>query len=513
MTKIEINEQFLTALELMEKSNNNIFITGRAGTGKSTLLKYFRDKTEKKTVVLASTGVAALNVDGETIHSFFRFKPNVTFESIRVLDDEIYKQIDTIIIDEISMVRADLLDCVDKFLRLNAKDFTKPFGGVQMILIGDLYQLPPVVTKKEKEFFKERYESEYFFDSDVFKSVDWEFIELEKIYRQKDELFLRTLDEIRKGHVNDDTLSILNSRVNAPLDTDYPVYLTSHNQTAQELNQEKLRQIRGKLYKFQAKMTGSFDENSVPADYILSLKKGAQIMMLNNDSDGRWVNGSVGRVVNIDDDEGVVEVIFPDGRVEEVTPHTWDIFHYSYNNHKKSIETEVVGTFTQFPMKLAWAVTIHKSQGKTFESVIIELSKDLFAPGQLYVALSRCTSLGGIRLSRAVTKKDIIFDKKIIKFLSDLQYKHSERRISLEEKIALINKAIEQKKYLLITYLRPHNEKSKRIVEPRQIGKFSYSGKKFLGFCGYCFERKSVRTFRLDRILDIRLINDTEVSR
>lgn len=514
MNKIDLNEQFLRALELMEESNKNIFITGRAGTGKSTLLRYFRNRTKKKIVILAPTGVAALNVNGETIHSFFKFKVNVTVEGIQTLDDEIYKQIDTIIIDEISMVRADLLDCVDKFLRLNGKDFTKSFGGTQMILIGDLYQLPPVVTNKEKEFFKERYKSEYFFDSNAFKSVDWEFIELEKIYRQSDELFIKILNEIRNGTISDENLSVLNSRVNAQLqNASYTVYLTSHNQAAKDLNQEKLRQIKGKLYEFEAKLYGNFNEDSFPTDYVLNIKKGAQVMMLNNDSEDRWVNGSIGKVVNVHQDEDIIEVLFADGRVEQVTPYTWDIFHYRYNKRKKVIETEVAGTFSQFPMKLAWAVTIHKSQGKTFDNVIIDLSKHLFAPGQLYVALSRCTRLSGISLTRAVTKKDIIVDKRIIGFLSDLQYRYSEKKISLDDKIALINKAIEQKKYLLITYLKPYNEKSERIVEPREIGEFSYSGKKFLGLCGYCFERRNLRIFRIDRILDVKLIEDREAPR
>jgi len=512
MNEIELNEQFLNALELMEKSDKNIFITGRAGTGKSTLLMYFCNITKKKVVVLAPTGVAALNVNGETIHSFFKFKPNVTVENIEVLDDEIYREIDTIIIDEISMVRADLLDCIDKFLRLNARDFSKPFGGVQMILMGDLYQLPPVVTKKEREFFKERYRSEYFFDSDVFKDVDWEFIELKKIYRQDDDQFMKILNEIRTGTITDESLLILSRRVNAQLQNiNYAIYLTSHNQTAKNINQEKLNQIKGKLYKFEAEIQGDFDESSFPADYVLSLKKGAQIMMLNNDSDGRWVNGFVGKIIDVHQDDGIVKVLFSNGRIEEVTRYTWDIFHYRYNRRKKMIETEIVGTFSQFPMRLAWAVTIHKSQGKTFDNVTIDLSKRFFAPGQLYVALSRCTRLSGISLTRAVTKKDIILDRRILRFLSDFQCKNSEKKLSMSEKMELINRAIELNKYLLIVYVRSDNEKSRRIVEPRRVGEFSYSGKKFLGLQGYCFKKKDLRTFRIDRILDIELIEDREV--
>jgi len=222
-------------------------------------------------------------------------------------------------------------------------------------------------------------------------------------------------------------------------------------------------------------------------------------MMLNNDSDGRWVNGSVGKIIDVHQDDGIVKVLFSNGRIEEVTRYTWDIFHYRYNRRKKMIETEIVGTFSQFPMRLAWAVTIHKSQGKTFDNVTIDLSKRFFAPGQLYVALSRCTRLSGISLTRAVTKKDIILDRRILRFLSDFQCKNSEKKLSMSEKMELINRAIELNKYLLIVYVRSDNEKSRRIVEPRRVGEFSYSGKKFLGLQGYCFKKKDLRTFKIGR--------------
>ncbi|PMQ00870.1 MAG: AAA family ATPase [Dictyoglomus sp. NZ13-RE01] len=514
MIDIEFNEQFKKALDLMENTNKNVFITGKAGTGKSTLLNYFRSITKKNIVVLAPTGVSALNVNGETIHSFFGFKPNVTLQSIRKLKDKeakIYKEIDTIVIDEISMVRADLLDCVDYFLRLNGKSKSKPFGGIQMIFIGDLYQLPPVVTSKEKELFTKRYKSQYFFDSDVFKDLPVEFIELEKVYRQRDEKFINLLNEIRNNTIIEESLKLLNSRVRENFeDSDYTVYLTPLNETANKINMEKLNSLKGKLYEWNAYIEGEFDENSYPTDAILYLKKGAQVMMLNNDSKGRWVNGSIGKVVDIKRSKNyefdIIKVQFPDNRVEEVYPFTWEIFHYRYNDDIKMIETEVVGSFTQYPLRLAWAVTIHKSQGKTFDKVVIDLERGVFAPGQLYVALSRCTSFEGIILKKPVKKSYILLDKRIVNFLTNFQYKLSERDIPLEEKIKIIEKAIKENKLLSITYLKPNDEKSRRIIKPYEIGEFEYNKKKFLGVSAYCHERKEDRVFRIDRILEIDIV-------
>ncbi|MGJ8455189.1 AAA family ATPase [Pseudothermotoga sp. U03pept] len=511
MQKIELNEEFLNALKLMEDSNKNIFITGRAGTGKSTLLKYFREKTKKRIVVLAPTGVAALNVNGETIHSFFGFKPDITLEKVQSADEEIYKHIDAVVIDEISMVRADLFDCIDRFLRLNARYKDKPFGGVQMILIGDLYQLPPVVKQKEKELFTERYESKYFFDSDAFRGVEWEFIELKKIYRQEDQRFIRILNEIRNNTVSDESLSILNSRVGARLGRGgYTVCLTAHNETARKINEQRLSELNGRLYIFHAQIVGNFDEDSFPADYKLLVKKGAQIMMLNNDADGRWVNGTVGKVtgVQLSEDGYHILVQFPDQRIEEVTPHEWDIFHYSYNRRKRQIETKIVGSFKQYPLKLAWAVTIHKSQGKTFDNVIIDLSKRLFAPGQLYVALSRCRSLDGISLTQEVRRSDVMVDRRIVYFLSSFQQRCWHKQIPLSAKLKLIDEAMKEKKYIRIVYLDRNNQTTGRVVKPVEIGEFSFQGKSFHGLRAYCLERKEMRTFRTDRILSVEKVQD-----
>ena len=507
---IELNEQFKRALDLLENTDKNVFITGKAGTGKSTLLNYFRSITKKKIVVLAPTGVAALNVNGETIHSFFGFKPNVTIENIKKLSPQkarIYKELETIIIDEISMVRADLLDCIDYFLRINVRN--KPFGGIQMVFIGDLYQLPPVVTSGEKELFTKRYNSQYFFDADVIRDLPLEFIELEKVYRQKDERFIQLLNEIRNNTISEESLALLNSRVGVelPESSDYIVYLTPLNATVDAINMEKLNLLKGRLYRWEAYIEGDFDKSSLPGDPILSLKKGAQVMMLNNDSKGRWVNGSIGKVVGISsgkgEDEDKIEVQFPDGRIEEVIPYTWEIFHYRYNEEKKLIESETIGSFTQYPLKLAWAVTIHKSQGKTFDRVIIDLERGVFAPGQVYVALSRCTSFEGIVLKKPVKKGHILLDKRIVEFLTRFQYKLSERDIPLEEKIRIINQAIKEKTPLSIVYLKPNDEKSRRIIQPYEVGEFSYNGKNFLGVYAYCYNRGGDRVFRVERILEI----------
>lgn len=511
---LELNEQFKKALDLMENTDRNVFITGKAGTGKSTLLNYFRSITNKEIVVLAPTGVAAINIGGETIHSFFRFKPNVTIQSIKKLPSrqaKIYKEIDTIVIDEISMVRADLLDCIDYFLRLNGKKKNKPFGGIQMIFIGDLYQLPPVVTSAEKEFFTERYRSQYFFDADVIRELQLEFIELEKVYRQKDERFIKLLNEIRNNTITEESLAILNSRVGLEFkdESGYVVYLAPLNDMVNRINKERLESLKGELYHWEADIEGDIDEDSCPGDPILFLKKGAQVMMLNNDSKGRWVNGSIGRVVGIESNkqgEDIIEVQFPDGRIEEVAPYTWEVFHYIYDNKKKMIETESIGSFTQYPLKLAWAVTIHKSQGKTFDKVIIDLERGVFAPGQVYVALSRCTSFEGIILKKPIKKGHIRLDRRIVEFLTRFQYTLSERDMPLEEKVKLIEQAIKEDAYLSIVYLKPNDEKSKRIIKPYEVGNCSYNGKDFLGVSAYCNERKEDRVFRVDRILEMQLI-------
>ena len=514
MTNIELNDKFKEALELIENTSKNVFVTGKAGTGKSTLLEYFRSVTSKYVVVLAPTGVAALNVRGETIHSFFRFKPDVTIDKIKKIRGkraDIFSKIDTIIIDEVSMVRADLLDCIDYSLRLNRKRRKYPFGGVQMVFIGDLYQLPPVVSGKEKEIFRNYYNTPYFFSAKVFEKASFEFIELDKIYRQKDEKFIRLLNAIRNNSVTDSELEMLNRRVNADFSEggdNYIVHLTSTNKVASEINTAHLRKLKSSVYTYTAQIDGDFAQHFYPTDYELSLCTGAQVMLLNNDASGRWVNGTLGEVSQIrkssnEKDPDTILVKLANGKVEEVLPFTWEIFRFTWDDFSQSIETEAVGSFTQYPMRLAWAITIHKSQGKTFDKVIVDISGGVFAYGQIYVALSRCRSLGGIVLKSPLKKKHIFVDWRIVDFLTRQQYKISENNVSLENKIRIIQEAIEDKVSLRIVYLKTNDEKTRRTVNPLNVGEMAYAGKKFTGMEAYCHLRKDKRVFRVDRILKI----------
>ncbi|MDD2702626.1 MAG: AAA family ATPase, partial [Candidatus Omnitrophica bacterium] len=298
MPDIELNDRFKEALAVMEGTRRNVFITGKAGTGKSTLLSYFRSITRKNIVVLASTGVAAVNIRGQTIHSFFGFKPDITLQKVKKLKskkERIFRELDAVVIDEISMVRADLLDCVDRFMRLNGRDGKMPFGGAQMIFIGDLYQLPPVVTTREKEIFSGHYKSPFFFDAQVFadECFSLEFVELEKIYRQKDEKFIGLLNAVRNNSVTDGHMLLLNSRAGNARPADkqggLSVYLTSTNQMALQINEEHLAALGGEPRIYTAEADGEFDERSFPADRELRVSEGSQVMLLNNDSAGRWV--------------------------------------------------------------------------------------------------------------------------------------------------------------------------------------------------------------------------------
>ena len=434
LAEIELNEKFLQALNLMEKTSRNIFITGKAGSGKSTLLDYFKNKTKKNVVVLAPTGVAALNIKGQTIHSFFGFQPDVTLSSIKKYPDKlVYKAVDTIIIDEISMVRADLLDCVDKFLRLNGKNQNEPFGGIQVIFIGDLYQLPPIIRGKEREIFERHYKSEYFFDSKVFENLEIEFIELEKIYRQKDQEFIDLLNAVRNRSVTEEDIKELNKRVNpefeAPID-DFYINLTTTNELSNKINEKELLKLKGNLFEFKGEIKGKFDKSSLPTELDLKIKVGSQVMLLNNDSGHRWVNGTIGKVIEIkkDNKEEIIVLELLDGDKINVFKHTWDIYKLYYDAQKQSLDSDILGSFTQYPLRLAWAVTIHKGQGKTFDKVIIDIGYGTFAHGQVYVALSRCTTLDGIILKKPIRKEHIFTDLKIVNFIAKNQGKSSDKK-------------------------------------------------------------------------------------
>ncbi|MDR2617223.1 MAG: AAA family ATPase [Endomicrobium sp.] len=418
--KIEINKEFKVAFDLIEKSGDCVFITGNAGTGKTTFLHYYITHAHKKTVVLAPTGVASLNCGGETVHSFFHFKPDVTLSKIKkknLSEESIYKKVETIIIDEASMLRCDLLDCIDKFLRLNRQKHQQSFGGVQMVFIGDLKQLPPVVKKEEYSIFNSIYKSPYFLSAYSLQDCVLHKVELKKVYRQQDDNFVTLLNSVRNGTAGDEELLKLNARVcKKILDNKMSVCLTTTNKNATLINNRYLSQIKAEHLIFSAQ-TENIDENSkiLPAERDLIIKKGAQVMMLNNDTKYRWVNGSIGIVEDIcnstSSDKTLIYVKFPNGRTEAVEPYKWELFKYKWNEKQEQIETESAGFFTQYPLKLSWAVTIHKSQGKTFDNVVIDMEYGAFAPGQLYVALSRCKSLEGISLLRPLTKKDILVPK------------------------------------------------------------------------------------------------------
>lgn len=506
---IEINDQFQHALDVMEKTVKSVFITGRAGTGKSTLLEYFRSITRKKIAVLAPTGVAALNIKGQTIHSFFGFRPDITPYKVNRIekDDSIFKKLDIIVIDEISMVRADLLDCMDKFLRLNGPSSRNPFGGIQMVFVGDLYQLPPVVTSKEKAVFTDLYETPYFFSSQVFKTFDMEFIELEKVYRQHDQRFIELLNAIRNNSIEADGLGLLNERFVPEQNTPgggLSVRLTTTNAMASDINAGELTKLRGKSRTFKALREGKFGDEYLPTAEELTLKVGAQVMMLNNDYGGRWVNGSMGKILGFKKDEGgdlYIRVRLSDGEDVEVEPFAWEII--SYKVEGREIVSETVGTYTQYPLMLAWAVTIHKSQGKTFERVVIDIGKGTFAHGQMYVALSRCTSLDGIVLKQPILKKHIWMDWRVVQFVTDYQYNKAEEVFSAKDKENLILQAIKEGGKLRMTYLKPNDEKSVRMIKPLEVGNFTYGGKTFRGLRAFCFNRGEERNFRIDRILEV----------
>lgn len=510
---IDFNPEFQRALDLMEDTQKNILITGRAGTGKSTLLTYFRDHTKKKTVILAPTGVAAVNISGQTIHSFFHFKPNVTPASIKrkkkTEQDKptIYKKLTTIVIDEISMVRADLLDCIDKFLRLNGPEQKQPFGGVQMIFIGDLYQLPPVVTSAEREIFRSHYASPYFFSAKVFGEFNLEFIELEKVYRQKDGEFVRLLNSIRNRTVTDGDLALFNKRCNpdfeAPAGSFY-LSLTSTNDLADKINEKRLAELPGKIWKAEGEIVGDFGREYLPTAVDLKLKKGAQIMLLNNDSYGQWINGTIGNVRKFEKDDDGNDVIvagLDNGDTARIAPYTWKIYRFFLKNEE--LRSEEVGSFTQYPVRLAFAVTIHKSQGKTFENVVIDVGKGTFAHGQMYVALSRCTTFEGIVLKQPLKKSHILMDWQVVKFLTGMQYAKAAISLSREAKLALLADAIRQKKNLEIVYLKAKDEKSRRTVLPISVSDMEYNGHPFLGLAAFCQHRQERRTFNVDRILEI----------
>ncbi|MCC6281926.1 MAG: AAA family ATPase [Saprospiraceae bacterium] len=430
-TPLQLNGDFTYALDTLEKTGQSLFITGKAGTGKSTLLQLFRNTTKKKVAVLAPTGVAALNVQGQTIHSFFRFPPRIITPSESSRREtrkdllRLYKNLEVLIIDEISMVRADMLDGMDKFLRVNREKY-EPFGGVQVVFFGDLFQLPPVVTRDpvEASYFTDYYESPYFFSAKIFQEPDFQLdmLELGKVYRQESRHFLRLLEAVRVNEIDYDDLEDLNER-HQPHFNEMDGYITlcARNATADRINQRELLQLDAPEFEFLATVKGQFDPGLYPTEAALRLRKGAQVMFVRNDMEERqFVNGTIGKIIQISQDTILVETEEFDGKKRriEVPKIEWEIIRYRATA-TGSIETEVAGSFTQYPLKLAWAITIHKSQGKTFDKVLIDLGGGAFEHGQLYVALSRCRTLEGIVLRQPIRTQDIITDERVIAFYAE----------------------------------------------------------------------------------------------
>lgn len=428
------NKEFQDALQLITHTRQSVFLTGKAGTGKSTFLKYICNHTKKKYVVLAPTGIAAINAGGVTLHSFFKlpFRPMLPddldlslshgriFEFFKYPKEKrkIIAEVDLIIIDEISMVRADIIDCVDRILRVYSGNMRLPFGGKQLLFVGDVFQLEPVVPSDQKEILSLFYASPFFFSARVFKDINLVPIELQKVYRQTDSVFINILDRIRNNAARKQELDTLNGRYFPsfePQNEDMYITLATRRDQVDFINEKKLAELPGEEYVSVGKIEGDFPESSLPTQLNLSIKEQAQVIFIDNDYERRWVNGMIGMVSGIDEN-GNVYVLLESGVEHLVEPTSWRNYKYKYNEKEKRIEEEIVGTFEQLPIRLAWAITVHKSQGLTFSRVVVDLTGGVFAGGQTYVALSRCTSLEGLVLKSKISSRDIFIRKEIVEF-------------------------------------------------------------------------------------------------
>ena len=428
------NKEFQDALQLITHTRQSVFLTGKAGTGKSTFLKYICNHTRKKYVVLAPTGIAAINAGGVTLHSFFKLPfrpmlpddPDLSLSHGRIFEffkypkekRKIIAEVDLIIIDEISMVRADIIDCVDRILRVYSGNMRLPFGGKQLLFVGDVFQLEPVVPSDQKEILSLFYASPFFFSARVFKDINLVPIELQKVYRQTDPVFINVLDRIRNNAARKQELDTLNGRYFPslePQNEDMYITLATRRDQVDFINEKKLAELPGEEYVSVGKIEGDFPEYSLPTQLNLSIKEQAQVIFIDNDYERRWVNGTIGMVSGIDEN-GNVYVLLESGVEHLVEPTSWRNYKYKYNEKERRIEEEIVGTFEQLPIRLAWAITVHKSQGLTFSRVVVDLTGGVFAGGQTYVALSRCTSLEGLVLKSTISSRDIFIRKEIVEF-------------------------------------------------------------------------------------------------
>ncbi len=429
------NAEFQDALSLIQYTSQSVFLTGKAGTGKSTFLKHICDITKKRYIVLAPTGVAAINAGGSTIHSFFKMPfrpilpndPDLSLTDNRIFDFLKYKkshrklirEVELIIIDEISMVRADMIDFIDRVLRVYSQNMRLPFGGKQVLFVGDIYQLEPVVTPDTREILNHFYPNPFFFSARVFKEIQLVPIELQKVYRQSDAQFVSLLDNIRNNSTTPSDLKLLNSR-HTPLfsqsNDDFSITLATRRDSVDYINDKHLAALNEEEMVFKGVINGDFPENSLPTPKDLILKKGAQVIFIKNDYERKWVNGTIGIVSYISPEENKICVLLENGTEHEVEPDSWHNIRYTYNEKEQRIEEEELGSFIQYPMRLAWAITVHKSQGLTFNKVTIDFSGGAFAGGQTYVALSRCTSLEGLSLKKPIQKSDIFVNPEIVKF-------------------------------------------------------------------------------------------------
>ena len=432
---IEITPEYELVLQAISRGDSYIFISGRAGTGKTTLVHYLRSQLTEQVVVVAPTGVAALQVKGVTIHSFFRFPPRLIFPETdikKLKDRRLYNKLGVLIIDEISMVRADMVDAIDMFLRVNGPREGHPFGGVQVIFVGDLFQLPPVVRSEEMEVLRDRgYDAAYFFNAKVLNRNEITYIELKKIFRQKDQYFTELLNQVRMNQSAQTAIQTINESCYRPnfASDSQAITLTTTNQRADRINSEAMRLLDTETKIYKGRVDGKFniDERNLPSPLDLTLKLGARVMFTANDRNipRRWMNGSLGKVVHFDTETIRVELDSQKDagntrHLVEVPIFAWESYQYEFDEKEQQIKPVVNGKYEQFPLMLAWAVTIHKSQGKTLEKVKVDLTGGSFAPGQLYVALSRCTTLEGIELLQAIKNNDVRTDAHVIEFYRKL---------------------------------------------------------------------------------------------